>query len=164
MSDQQSNVSRRNLLSSAAAAAVAVSAVSSGIRAAEPAKKFKLKYAPSLGQFQQHAGKDPIDQLKFMADEGFSAMFDNGLPGKPPELQEKIATEMTRLGMTLGPFVMYAEFSKPTLVTPDPEFRDMIVKRTKDAVEVAKRANAKWALMPPAAAASGWNGTIRRLT
>jgi hydroxypyruvate isomerase len=149
MSDQQSNVSRRSFLSSAAAAAVAVSAVSSGIRAAEPPKKFKLKYAPSLGQFQQHAGKDPIDQLKFMADEGFSAMFDNGLPGKPPELQEKIATEMARLGMTLGPFVMYADFSKPTLVTPDPEFRDMIVRRTKDAVEVAKRANAKWALIAP---------------
>jgi hydroxypyruvate isomerase len=149
MSDQQSNVSRRSFLSSAAAAAVAVSAVSSGIRAAEPPKKFKLKYAPSLGQFQQHAGKDPIDQLKFMADEGFLAMFDNGLPGKPPELQEKIATEMGRLGMTLGPFVMYADFSKPTLVTPDPEFRDMIVRRTKDAVEVAKRANAKWALIAP---------------
>jgi hydroxypyruvate isomerase len=144
-----SYLSRRNFISSAAAAAVAASALPSKTKAAESPKKFKLKYAPSLGQFQEHAGKDPIDQLKFMADEGFSAMFDNGLPGRPPQLQEKVAAEMARLGMTLGPFVMYAEFSKPTLVTPDPEFRDMIVKRTKEAVEVSKRANAKWALIAP---------------
>ena len=152
MTDQQNSspISRRSFISSAAAAAVAVSAVSSAAKAAESPKKFKLKYAPSLGvQFQEHAGKDPIDQIKFMADEGFSAMFDNGLPGKPPELQEKIAAEMTRLGMTLGPFVMYADFSKATLVTPDQEVRDMIVKRTKEAVETSKRANAKWALIAP---------------
>ena len=51
----------------------------------------------------------------------------------------KLATEMNKLGMTLGPFVMYADFSKPTLVTADQEFRDMIVNRTKEAVEAAKR-------------------------
>ncbi len=118
-------------------------------KAAESPKKFKLKYAPDLGAFHQHAGKDPIDQLKFMADEGFSAMFDNGLMGKPPELQEKIAKEMTRLGMTLGPFVMYADFSKATLVTPDEEIRKQIVNLTKQAVETSKRANAKWALIAP---------------
>ncbi len=151
MKDHQdsSTLSRRGFLSSAAAAVVAVSAAPSMTKAAEPAKKFKLKYAPNLGQFQEHAGKDPIDQLKFMADEGFSAMFDNGLMGKAPDLQEKIAKEMNRLGMTLGPFVIYAEFSKPTLVTPDQEFRDMILQRTKQAVETSKRANAKWALIAP---------------
>ncbi len=142
-------VSRRHFISSAAAAAVAVSAASSPTQAANSNKKFKLKYAPSLGQFQEHSGKDPIDQLKFIADEGFSAMFDNGLMGKSPELQEKIAGEMNRLGMTLGPFVMYAEFGKPTLVTADKEFRDMIVNRTKEAVETAKRTHARWALIAP---------------
>ena len=84
-----------------------------------------------------------------MADEGFSAMFDNGLPGKPPELQEKIAKEMDRLGMTIGPFVMYAEFSKPTFVTQDKEFQDQIVNTMKEAVEVSKRTDAKWALIAP---------------
>ena len=44
---------------------------------------FKLKYAPSPGTFRKHAGNDYIDNIKFMADEGFSAMFDNGLMGKP---------------------------------------------------------------------------------
>jgi hydroxypyruvate isomerase len=152
MESQQnrSPLSRREFISSAAAAAaVAVTAAPSATPAAEKPKKFKLKYAPSLGQFQEHAGKDPLDQLQFMADEGFSAMFDNGMMGRPPELQEKIAAQMSRLGMTLGPFVMYADFSKPTLVTPEAEFRDMIVKRTQEAVETAKRANAQWALIAP---------------
>lgn len=142
-------VSRRGFLSSAAVAAVAASAMPSVSGAAETPKKFKLKYAPSFGQFERHAGKDPIDQLKFMADEGFSAMFDNGMMGKPPELQEKIAKEMDRLGMTMGPFVMYAEFGKPTLVTAEQEHRDMIVNRTKQAVETCKRANCKWTLIAP---------------
>jgi len=148
--DQNTHVSRRSFISSAAAAAALAATVTPTVaRATESPKKFKLKYAPSFGQFQEHAGKDPIDQLKFMAAAGFSAMFDNGLPGKPPELQEKIAKEMDRLGMTMGPFVMYAEFGKPTFVTQDKEFQEEIVRRMKDAVEVAKRTNCKWTLIAP---------------
>jgi Spy/CpxP family protein refolding chaperone len=63
MKDQHSDsaLSRRSLLSSAAAAAATAPSLA---KAAESPKKFKLKYAPSLGsQFQEHAGKDPIDQL-----------------------------------------------------------------------------------------------------
>jgi hydroxypyruvate isomerase len=146
---ENAGVSRRGFLSSAAVAAVAASAMPSVSGAAETSKKFKLKYAPNLGQFREHAGRDPIDNLKFMADEGFSAMFDNGMMGKPPELQEKIARAMDRLGMTMGPFVMYAEFGKATLVTAEQEFRDMIVNRTKQAVETCKRANCKWTLIAP---------------
>lgn len=146
------SVSRRHFISGAAAAAVAASAMPSVVGAADAdksPKKFKLKYAPDLGAFRQHAGDDPIDNLKFMADEGFSGMFDNGLMGKGPELQEKIAKEASRLGITVGPFVMYAEFGKATLVTQDQEVRDMIVNTTKQAVETCKRANAKWALIAP---------------
>ncbi len=146
--ESQSPVSRRAFLGTAAAAAIAASAMSSGAKAAET-KKFKLKYAPGLGMFQGHAGKDPIDNLKFMADEGFSAMFDNGLMDKPPELQEKIAKEMDRLNMTMGPYVMYAEFGKPTFVTQDKDFQGYIVNRMKEAVEVAKRTGTKWTLIAP---------------
>jgi hydroxypyruvate isomerase len=146
---ENTGVSRRGFIATAAAAAVAASALPSAAQAADAPKKFKLKYAPGFDEFRKHAGNDPFDRLKFMADEGFSAMFDNGLMGRPKELQEKLATEMNKLGMTLGPFVMYADFSKPTLVTADKEVRDMIVNRTKEAVEAAKRANAKWALIAP---------------
>ncbi|MEM9660562.1 MAG: xylose isomerase, partial [Planctomycetota bacterium] len=48
--------------------------------------EFKLKYAPHFGMFTNLAGKDPIDQLKFAADVGFTAWEDNGMKGKPPEL------------------------------------------------------------------------------
>ena len=43
-----------------------------------PGERFKLKYAPHFGMFKHHAGPDAIDQLKFMADEGFRALEDNG--------------------------------------------------------------------------------------
>ena len=45
-------------------------------------KSFKMKFAPHLGMFRHHAGSDPIDQLKFMADQGFSAFEDNGMSGR----------------------------------------------------------------------------------
>jgi hydroxypyruvate isomerase len=146
------SVSRRSFLSAAAAAMVVSGMpVVAGAAEADKPKKFKLKYAPGLDMFRQHAGNDPMDNLKFMADEGFSGMFDNGLMGKPPELQEKIGKEAERLGITVGPFVMYAEFGKPTLVTRDEEVVKDIVNRTKQAVETCKRAGAKWALIAPGA-------------
>ena len=144
-------ITRRGLMASAAAAAVAISAGASKSQAATATKKFKLKYAPTLGAFRQHAGKDPIDNLKFMADQGFSAMFDNGLMGKPADLQEKIAKEMSRLDMTLGPFVLYADFGVKSFVTRDPEIRKMLIDRMKQGLECAKRVNAKWALVVPGA-------------
>jgi len=143
-------ISRRGLMASAAAAAaVAISAGTSTARAATPSKKFKLKYAPTLGAFREHVGRDPIDQLKFMADQGFSAMFDNGIMGKPKDLQEKIAKEMSRLDMTLGPFVLYADFGKKSFVTRDQEIREMLINKMKEGVECAKRVNAKWTLVVP---------------
>ncbi len=115
------------------------------------AQKFNLKYAPHFGMFKEHAGKDPIDQLKFMADQGFIAMEDNGMMDRSVSLQEKIATEMTRLGMTMGVFVAYAEFGEKTFVTKNSDIRAMLVDQMKKAVEVAKRVNAKWCTVVPGA-------------
>ena len=142
-------ISRRSLMASAAAAAaVTISAGTSTARAATPSKKFKLKYAPTLGAFREHAGRDPIDNLKFMADQGFSAMFDNGLMGKPQDLVAKIIKEMNRLDMTLGPFVLQGIAGK-SFVTNDKEIRQNIINKVKEGVEFAKRTNARWALMVP---------------
>lgn len=143
------NISRRDFMASAAVTAAAISTATSTLRAANQPKKFKLKYAPSSGMFENHAGKDLIDQLKFMADEGFTAVFDNGLMGKPKDLQEKIAKEIERLGMTLGPFVLYADFGQKSFVTRDKDIREMLINRMKEGVEFAKRVNAKWALVVP---------------
>lgn len=116
-------------------------------RTASPS--FKLKYAPSLGMFREHAGKDPLDQLQFMADQGFRAMFDNGLMSRAVQTQEAISREMARLNMTLGPFVAYADFKIKSFVTQDKDIQKMLAQTMKDAVETAKRTNAKWTLVVP---------------
>ena len=117
----------------------------------ESTQKFKLKFAPHIGMFEEHAGKDPIDQIKFMADQGFKAMEDNGMMGRPVDLQEKIAAEMTRLGMQMGVFVAIAEFEKKSFVTNERDIREILVKRMEEAVDVAKRVNAKWCTVVPGA-------------
>ena len=147
---------RRTFMASGVAAGAAVSMGAANALAAEETEakqsngaKFRLNYAPSFGAFKQHAGNDLIDQIKFMADTGFTAMFDNGLMGRSPEQQTKIAAELDKRGMELGPFVLYADFSKESMVTGKREDKDMLVARVKKGIEVAKRTNAKWALMVP---------------
>jgi hydroxypyruvate isomerase len=71
---------------------------------------FNLLYAPHFGLFDKHAGKDLIDQLKFMADEGFRALEDNGLPKRDVAMQEKIGQELERLNMQMGVFVAHGDF------------------------------------------------------
>ena len=78
-------------------------------RASSPATRartFKLKYAPHFGMFENSAGKDLFDQLKFMADQGFTALEDNGMMGRTPELQAQLGEAMTKLGIQMGVFVI----------------------------------------------------------
>lgn len=147
-------LSRRRFIGTATAAAATLAVGPVGFAgknsAARQAKSgFKLKYAPSFGMFEAHAGKDPIDQIKFMADQGFRAMFDNGLMRKNPPLQEAIAREMNRLNMDLGPFVAYADFRVKSFVTRDEEIRTMLADTMKKAVDTAKRTGAKYTLAVP---------------
>ncbi|MBT3385140.1 MAG: TIM barrel protein [Prolixibacteraceae bacterium] len=146
---------RRNFIKSTAASGIALSgltgimgASASGSKVSNSAK-FNLKYAPNLGMFREHAGRDPIDNIKFIADQGFRAIFDNGLMNKPPELQEKIANELARLDMDLGPFVLYADFKVKSMVTQDPEIKEMLKKKMADGLEVQKRTGIKTALVVP---------------
>jgi len=110
---------------------------------------FKLKYAPTLTMFRQSAGSDFIDNIKFCYDMGFRAIFDNSLPRKTPEDQEKIANELHRLGMELGPFVSMGLGKEPNFVLNTPEIREMLINKMKEDVEVAKRTGAKWSLIAP---------------
>lgn len=113
------------------------------------APKFKLKYAPSVGQFKAHAGDDPLAQIQFAADEGFTAMFDNGIMNRPPAQQEQIAAELAKRGMTLGPFVLYADFAKESFVLKDTAVRDMLLQKMKQGVETMNRTGCPWALVVP---------------
>jgi hydroxypyruvate isomerase len=108
---------------------------------------FKLKYAPGFGMFRQLAGTDLVDNIKFCHDQGFRAMFDNGLPKRTPEDQEKIASEMQKLGMELGPFVLRGDPRIPDFVLNKQEIRDMLIGVMKESIDVSKRTGAKLALI-----------------
>jgi len=111
--------------------------------------RFKLRYAPHFGMFRHHAGDDVVDQLKFMADEGFTALEDNGLPGRSPADQERIGRALADLGMVMGVFVAHADFSAPTFVLPPEKARERIRADIGNAVEVAKRVGARWCTVVP---------------
>ncbi|MCJ7484567.1 MAG: twin-arginine translocation signal domain-containing protein, partial [Candidatus Aminicenantes bacterium] len=124
MEDRNQRSTRRGFLKTAALGVAAVSM--SPLRGSGQAKTeaaggagFKLKYAPVLEAFEAHAGKAPSDQLKFIADQGFKAWFDNELMGRTPAEQEALAKESSRLGLTIGPFVVYADFKVKSFVTRD---------------------------------------------
>lgn len=113
------------------------------------AARFSLNYAPGFGMFPESAGKDPIDAIRFCSDQGFTAMFDNDLIKKSPEMQEKIASELSRRKMAMGPFVLYADFKVESMVLKDPVIREMLINKVKEGVEVCKRTGFKQALMVP---------------
>jgi hydroxypyruvate isomerase len=146
---------RRNFLATSLAAgagAAAVAVTPSELQGASaPGGKFKMKYAPHFGMFRNHAGKDLIDQLKFAADQGFTAWEDNNMMRKPVDLQEKIAKTMTKLGITMGVFVSGFTLNEKTLIKKDKATREMLVKGMKKSVEVAKRVNARWTTVVPGA-------------
>jgi hydroxypyruvate isomerase len=148
-------MNRRNFLRNTAVGSVALTGITGPLTASASnavnsnTAQFRLKYAPGFGMFREHAGNDPIDQIKFMHDQGFRAIFDNGFMGKEPALQEKIVAELARRNMDMGPYVLYADFGVKSMVTRDPEMMEMLRNKMKDAVELAKRTNVKQALVVP---------------
>lgn len=111
---------------------------------------FKLKYAPHLGMFKNLAGDDPIDQLNFMADQGFTAFEDNGMKSRSIETQEQMAKTMAKRNMTMGVFVAHKIYWKePNLANGDKTKREEFLSDIKSSVEVAKRVNAKWMTVVP---------------
>ena len=109
------------------------------------AKPFKLKYAPHIGMFKHSAGDDPIDQLKFMADQGFRAFEDNSLSNREVSLQEKIGQTLADLNMEMGVFVGNWKVRRGDgLAKGDPEVRQAFVEEIRSSVDVAKRVNATW--------------------
>ena len=116
---------------------------------AAPVRSFKLKYAPHFGMFKHSAGEDLIDQIQFMADQGFTAFEDNGMASRPVDVQERIARTLERLGMTMGVFVAEADFQRVTFASDAPEMREELKNKARAAVEVGKRVGAKWTTVAP---------------
>ena len=146
-------MNRRTFFTSAVAASAslgaAINSVSANTETPARSTPFKLKYAPSLGLFNNLAGNDPIDQIRFMNDQGFRAIFDNGLMGKPANQQEKIASALQQLKMDLGPFVGFANFGEESFVLSPNDVKDKIQKETAKWIETHQRTGAKWVLVVP---------------
>ena len=113
-------------------------------------KTFNLNYAPHAGMFANHAGKDFLDQIKFMYDQGFRSLEDNGLMERTAAEQEKIGNLLAKLGMTMGVFVVEkGGNSANSLAAGKREYDDIFLKGCRDAVDVARRVNAKWVTVVP---------------
>ncbi|MEO0446922.1 MAG: TIM barrel protein [Verrucomicrobiota bacterium] len=149
-------MNRRSFLQNSSlstAAALGAGSLFTGTAAADqhasPKHSFKLKYAPHFNMFKHSAGDDPVDQLKFAADHGFTAWEDNRFKGRPVEEQDRIAKAMDDLGMERGVFVAHGSIGKQTFTVKDEEVWQEVLKEIEDSVEVAKRCGFKWMTVVP---------------
>ncbi len=114
--------------------------------------EFKLKFTPHIGltstedgMFVNHAGKDPIAQIQFIASQGFKGIEDNFMKIRPVEQQIAIAEELKRQGMQLGSFVHNTTtWQDSTLVSEPSKVQEIILKEIKETIEVAKRVEGKY--------------------
>src|SRR4051794_7595086 len=96
---------------------------------------FHLNYAIHDGMFANSAGKNFLDQIQFAYDNGFRAMEDNGMTGRPVDEQTKIGDKMAKLGMTMGVFVLdKGGNGANSLVTGKPEYTEIFLKGCRQAV------------------------------
>jgi len=145
-------MNRRNFTKASALAGVGLAATPlwAGTAEAAGSYKYNLHYGPHLGMFRHHAGEDPIDQLNFMADQGFTAFEDNDMRNREVALQEKMAATMEKRGLRMGVFVAHQIYwHKPNLASGDASLRAEFLEYIKKAIPVAKRVNAKWMTVVP---------------
>ena len=120
------------------ASAASAEASGSSVNFTKNAAKFTLKYAPTLGMFSKNAGSDPIDNLKFIANQGFRAVYDLGMIGRPPDEQERIVNEGRKLGLEWGQFSVKTG-NGPHFVLNTTTSKEELKVKMKDALEVQKR-------------------------
>lgn len=107
---------------------------------------FRMKYAPHFGMFRHSAGDDLVDQVNFMADEGFTALEDNTMTRRSEDDQKRVAKAMADRGLTMGVFVanFSTAFGGPFFSSGNPEHVEAFLADLRASVDVAKRVNAKW--------------------
>lgn len=143
---------RRTFLASSVWATGAMAATGPHLspHSSTPAPKFKMKFAPHTGMFKHHAGEAPLDEIQFMADQGFTAFEDNYLKRRETSMQDKIGAKLAQLNMEMGVFVGGRIRTKePTLVLKDEAIREEFLKGVKESVDAAKRVNATWMTVLP---------------
>lgn len=126
------------------------------------AHSFNLNYTPHIGLFPHSAGRDPVDQIKYMADQGFKALEDSGfnaphipfdtsrmgigMCGQTPEMLDKIGGTLEKRGMKMGTFVMIPTHWPPIdlLTSGKSEYRDAFLQKCRHGLEVGRRLNARF--------------------
>ncbi|TWT71187.1 Hydroxypyruvate isomerase [Crateriforma conspicua] len=134
---------RREFLQVAAAASAGVVATTPSVHASESVTRFRMAFAPHFGMFASSAGDDLVDQLKFAADQGFTAWEDNLMRDRSVADQERVAAAMQQLDMKMGVISALRGIKKAVSFAGDnAKERDIIVQALRDVVPVAKRVNA----------------------
>lgn len=119
-------------------------------RSNKEGETFQLDYGPHQGMFSATAGKNFVDEIKYMHDLGFRSIEDNGLPERSVEEQTKIGETLAKLGMRMGVFVVpKGGNGANTLAAGKQEHVDILLKGCQQSVEIAKRVNAKWVTVVP---------------
>jgi hydroxypyruvate isomerase len=143
---------RNSILSGAAVVAAGPSIASEKkILPGTDSKPFNLDYAFHDGMFKNNGGESFLDQIRWAYDQGFRSIEDNGMMARTPDMQKQIGDLLAKLGMKMGVFVITSDswHWKTSLTTGKQEFIDRMMKDCKEAVEVAKRTNARWMTVVP---------------
>ena len=141
---------RRNFINSIAVGSLIAALPNEKFLQSNPKNNFNLNYAPHFGMFKNSAGKNLIDQLNFMADQGFTAFEDNNLKKRSISDQEKMASTMAKRNIKMGVFVAHTiHWKEANLASGKKEKRNQFLKEIEESVEVAKRINAKWMTVVP---------------
>ncbi len=140
---------RREFIVTAGAGAAAIATGTTTAASTKQSRAFKLNYAPHFGMFTNLGGDDAIDQLKFAADEGFTAWEDNGMAGRSTAEQQRIAKAMNELDIEMGVFVAHAEWREPIYARGGSETSKYLQDQMRQALDVAKRVNATWCTIVP---------------
>jgi hydroxypyruvate isomerase len=109
-----------------------------------------MHFAAHFGMFSAHAGADVVDQIMFMADQGITALEDNGMKDRSIAEQTRIAQAMAQRGMRMGVFVAHAIYwNEPNLASGRSDWREQFLSEIAASVDVAKRVNATWMTVVP---------------
>lgn len=133
-----------------------------------PSSAWRLRYAAHLGVrsiaqplFEHSAGSiDPVAQIRYAAQLGFSAIFDNGLKLRPVAEQERIGSELARLGLAMGSFVSNFDLAHKTpWNVRDEAARAHIRAEIRESIAAARRVNGRVVTV-----VSGMDETLDRQT
>jgi hydroxypyruvate isomerase len=136
-------LNRREFLEIGSVGALSLTVATGTVFTKNPSRDFSRDYAPHLAMFRHHAGSDPLDQIRFLADEGFRSIEDTGLLAKSPALQRQVGSELARRGMSLACFTGVADFGRPTFASGRRDLRCEVLSELRCAIEAADRVGGK---------------------